>query len=109
MKPYLAPADPSGGTPHGGRGLAGSCAHSPVAIACDTGGTGALEAARRYAETLRGVGDFDLVLLGLGEDGHTASLFPGHEWGASPGSPDTLAVLDAPKPPQQRVSFVRLG
>jgi 6-phosphogluconolactonase len=66
---------------------------------------GALEAARSYAETLRGVGEFDLVLLGLGEDGHTASLFPGHEWGASPGSPDTLAVLGAPKPPPQRVSL----
>jgi len=66
---------------------------------------GALEAARLYAGTLQTVGDFDLVLLGLGEDGHTASLFPGHEWGAAPGSPDTLAVLDAPKPPPQRVSL----
>jgi 6-phosphogluconolactonase len=65
----------------------------------------ALEAARLYARTLQTVGDFDLVLLGLGEDGHTARLFPGHEWGAVPGSPDTLAVLDAPKPPAQRVSL----
>ena len=45
------------------------------------------------------------MLLGLGEDGHTASLFPHHEWGAAPGSPDTLAVFDAPKPPPQRVSL----
>jgi 6-phosphogluconolactonase len=67
--------------------------------------SGAIEAARLYAETLRTVGDFDLVLLGLGEDGHTASLFPGHEWGATQNSPDTLAVLDAPKPPQERVSL----
>jgi 6-phosphogluconolactonase len=66
---------------------------------------GAPRAARIYADTLRSVGDFDLVLLGLGEDGHTASLFPGHEWGTTPGSPDTLAVLDAPKPPPQRVSL----
>lgn len=72
---------------------------------------GALQAARLYAETLRPVGEFDLVLLGLGEDGHTASLFPAHEWGVAPGSPDTLAVFDAPKPPPQRVSLsaARLG
>jgi len=66
---------------------------------------GAVQAASMYAETLRAVGDFDLVLLGLGEDGHTASLFPDHEWGTAPGSPDTLAVFDAPKPPRERVSM----
>jgi 6-phosphogluconolactonase len=69
------------------------------------GELGATEAACNYAEALRSTGDFDLVLLGLGEDGHTASLFPGHDWGAVPGSPDTLAVLDAPKPPPQRVTL----
>ena len=72
------------------------------------GELGALDAAHRYAETLRTVGDFDLVLLGLGEDTHTASLFPGHEWCSAPGSPDTLAVLDAPKAPSQRVSLSAL-
>lgn len=69
------------------------------------GELGALEAARAYAETLQAVGDFDLVLLGLGEDGHTASLFPGHEWGTERGAPDALAVFDAPKPPPERVSM----
>ena len=66
---------------------------------------GADAAAQSYANTLRGVGDFDLVLLGLGEDGHTASLFPGHDWGVAPDAPDVLAVFDAPKPPPQRVSL----
>ena len=66
---------------------------------------GAVGAAQLYGETLHAVGEFDLVLLGLGEDGHTASLFPGHEWGTAPRSPDALAVFDAPKPPPQRVSL----
>ncbi len=62
-------------------------------------------ATRDYVKTLRNVGDFDLVLLGLGEDGHTASLFPGHDWGEALDAPDVLAVFDAPKPPPQRVSL----
>jgi 6-phosphogluconolactonase len=62
-------------------------------------------AAFAYASALRAVGDFDLVLLGIGEDGHTASLFPGHDWGSAPDSGDTLAIFDAPKPPPQRVSL----
>lgn len=66
---------------------------------------GAREAAAIYARKLRGVGPFDLVLLGLGEDGHTASLFPGHDWGTGPGAPDVLAVHDAPKPPPERISL----
>jgi len=66
---------------------------------------GVQRAAAAYAEDLRGVGDFDLVLLGLGEDGHTASLFPDHDLGTKPDAPDVLAVFDAPKPPLQRVSL----
>lgn len=66
---------------------------------------GAEAGARLYAETLANVPDFDLVLLGLGEDGHTASLFPGHDWGEGAAAPDVLAVRDAPKPPGDRVSL----
>jgi 6-phosphogluconolactonase len=66
---------------------------------------GAEASALSYADTLRGVGDFDLVLLGLGEDGHTAGLFPGRDWGVAASAPDALAVFDAPKPPPQRVSL----
>jgi 6-phosphogluconolactonase len=66
---------------------------------------GAAQAALDYAQVLEGVGDFDLALLGLGEDGHTASLFPGHDRGAAPGSADVLAVTGAPKPPPDRVTL----
>ena len=47
----------------------------------------------------------DLVFLGLGEDGHTASLFPGH---VEPGAPEPIiyrGIVDAPKPPPQRVTL----
>lgn len=85
----------------------GSMAYPFLRFSCTgyRGELGAIQAARMYAETLLTVGDFDLVLLGLGEDGHTASLFPDHEWGTAPGSPDTLAVFEAPRPPPQRVSL----
>jgi len=61
--------------------------------------------AKRYARELAGLGPFDLTLLGLGEDGHTASLFPGSPLGSQHDSPDVLAVDVAPKPPASRVSM----
>jgi 6-phosphogluconolactonase len=66
---------------------------------------GPAEAAQRYAMRLEPVGEFDLVLLGLGEDGHTGSLFPGHDWGRGGDAPSVLPVFDAPKPPPERVSL----
>ncbi|MDD5241172.1 MAG: 6-phosphogluconolactonase [Sulfuricella sp.] len=69
------------------------------------------QATAAYTKTLEAVGEFDMVLLGLGEDGHTASLFPGHAWGIEQGSPPVMSIFDSPKPPPQRVSLsaVRLG
>jgi len=66
---------------------------------------GASAGAKSYAQELASLGPFDLTLLGLGEDGHTASLFPGDPLGCQRGAPDVLAVHAAPKPPASRVSM----
>ncbi|WP_051471684.1 6-phosphogluconolactonase [Patulibacter minatonensis] len=58
--------------------------------------------ARAYANEL-GAAPLDVVLLGLGEDGHTASLEPGHPSLEADGV--TVAVLDMKKPPPERVSL----
>ena len=70
------------------------------------------EAASAYAREIRqrvpagpdGVPAFDLALLGIGEDGHTASLFP-HAPALDVRGEVCVAVHDAPKPPPDRVSL----
>ncbi len=63
-------------------------------------------AAARYAATLHAAcagNPLDACLIGIGEDGHLASLFPGH-----PGLKElaeVFAVRDSPKPPAQRLTL----
>lgn len=63
-------------------------------------------AAAAYADTVRSVGSdaFDLLMLGVGPDGHIASLFPGFP---QLGVDDAIAVgvTGSPKPPSERVSL----
>lgn len=73
------------------------------------GGT-AEAAASAYEETLTAAFGtdlpcFDLILLGIGPDGHTASLFPGQPEVVRPSAALASAVHNAPKPPPARVTF----
>ncbi|MGD8619489.1 MAG: 6-phosphogluconolactonase [Gammaproteobacteria bacterium] len=65
---------------------------------------GSQAAAQLYAPQVAAARPFDLVLLGMGEDGHTASLFPGQ---VHPNGEQVHAVSDAPKPPPDRVTLSR--
>ena len=56
-----------------------------------------------YAEVVASVAPFDFVLLGVGEDGHVNSLFPGHP--ALRSTALTLGIHDSPKPPAERVTM----
>jgi len=49
-------------------------------------------------------GPLDLAILGVGEDGHVCSLFPGHP-GLKQDERRTVAIEDAPKPPARRLSL----
>ena len=66
-------------------------------------GESALKYDEALATALRG-GTLDLALLGIGEDGHVASLFPGHK-ALEQNELRTVAVEDAPKPPKRRLSL----
>ncbi len=65
---------------------------------------GAEVGASAYSLLVADAMPFDMVLLGMGEDGHTASLFPGQ---IHSDSELVLAVHDAPKPPPDRISLSR--
>ncbi|HEU4348463.1 MAG TPA: 6-phosphogluconolactonase [Actinoplanes sp.] len=101
----------------------------PMAASDGPDGDDAAAGARRYAAEL-GDAHLDVVMLGVGEDGHVASIFPGHPAGdilpghpagdifpghsagdIFPGHPAgaetgvTAAVYDSPKPPPVRITL----
>jgi len=64
-------------------------------------GDNAEAAAARYAAEIRL--PFDVLMLGVGEDGHVASLFPEHPVLNETGT--TAAVHNSPKPPPTRITL----
>jgi 6-phosphogluconolactonase len=65
------------------------------------------EAAGRFAREFDSAGiNFDLMLMGMGPDGHIASLFPGKTAGDS--NISVVAEHDSPKPPPLRLSLIHI-
>jgi 6-phosphogluconolactonase len=62
--------------------------------------------AAAYADEVRrdGGGEFDILMLGVGPDGHIASLFPGYPQ-LDVDDQIALPVTDSPKPPPERITL----
>lgn len=76
------------------------------------GELGPEQGAARYAEELlaeldgeHGPPVLDVVVLGIGPDGHVASLFPGAATLDAGESAVALGVSDSPKPPPERITL----
>ncbi|KAI4307055.1 hypothetical protein L6164_030285 [Bauhinia variegata] len=54
--------------------------------------------------SVSGFPKFDLMLLGMGPDGHVASLFPGHAL-VKENQKWVTFIKDSPKPPPERITF----
>lgn len=67
----------------------------------------AAQAASEYAAEL-GDTHFDITLMGVGEDGHTAALFPNHP-SSEPTTKTVIGVSNAPKPPEDRLSLTEVA
>ncbi len=75
---------------------------APASVHRIAGELGPKDAAARY-EPLVAAAPLDLVLLGIGPDGHTASLFP-HDPALS-ATTHVAPVFGSPKPPPERVTL----
>ena len=85
----------------------------PMGADTGTGPSGADAAAQEYAQMLARaarpedhgpVPSFDILLLGMGEEGHTASVFP-HSPAVYETERSVVAVHGCPKPPPTRVTL----
>ena len=87
---------------------------SPESVHRMEGELGPLRAARRYGRALRAhvapaprsrVPSLDVIVLGIGPDGHVASLFPGAATLRAGAGSVCLGVRNSPKPPPERVTL----
>jgi 6-phosphogluconolactonase len=105
---FLPPGDPERNETQARDALLSAVDVDPARVhpmPADTG-QGAEAAAAAYAEELAAAGSptFDVLMLGVGPDGHVASLFPGYPQLAVT-DVAAVAVHDSPKPPPTRVSL----
>jgi 6-phosphogluconolactonase len=75
----------------------------PGAVLRMPGELGPDEGAAVYEGWLAAAGPLDLLMLGMGPDGHTASLFPGNPALEARGT--VVGVRGSPKPPPERISL----
>lgn len=87
---------------HGSRLAEGATLHPMIADRPDLD-SAAADYAAEIASVLGRPAVFDAILLGVGEDGHVASLFPGHAELLRT-DVDALAITDSPKPPARRLT-----
>jgi 6-phosphogluconolactonase len=81
-------------------GPGGLCFERPPIVAGSP-----ITSAEAYTETLTRYGNsLDVIVLGLGEDGHVASLFPGSPQAES-NVAGYIAVNNSPKPPPNRITI----
>jgi 6-phosphogluconolactonase len=76
---------------------------APASVHRIPGELGPDEGAAEYARVVAGLAPLDVVILGVGEDGHTASLFPGDAALKAKGW--AVGVRNSPKPPPERVTL----
>lgn len=105
---FLPPGDPERNETQARDALLSALDVDPARVhpmPADTG-QGPEAAAAAYAEELAAAGSptFDVLMLGVGPDGHVASLFPGYPQLAVTDAA-AVAVHDSPKPPPTRVSL----